>query len=273
MKKQVAAALLALPMLSAQTPPPVVVPIPPPPAASPNRAEPQLVTWSAGPILCAGQPIAPTLPPRPLPSAGASLAGRSGESVVRLAFSIDARGRPLGITSPSGFHTVDTSDLGPALAASRFAAGASRTDCAVWFTPTRMPFAAADVAEVMGFTVLPTGSRPIRAAWDRVQPAGTTCLAPQPQALNRAFPEFRKIPQAPGTFSWTMVGFDVDAKGEPVNVRRVAGTGNAVLDRESVAAVERSRFEEAARQGCLYPYWRRGDNLTAPDSPETARRM
>ncbi|HEX8387474.1 MAG TPA: energy transducer TonB [Sphingomonas sp.] len=269
---KVATALLVLPLCSAQTaaPPPGS---PPPIITMPvmdGRAERHLVTWSAGPILCAGEPVSPTLAPSPLPSVGARFPGQRSDQVVRLSFAIGSDGRPIDIAEPTGFRTVDTPDLGPALAASRFAAGAPRTGCAIWFTPTRSDFASADPTELMGLTILPTGGRLPPDAWKRVEPASTTCSDPPPDVLVRAFPEFKKIPQAAGTFGWTMVGFDINAAGKPVRARRVAGTGNAVLDREAAAAVERSRFEAGARQGCLYPYWRRGENLVAPEPPTEA---
>lgn len=270
MRKQVAPVLLAPTLIAAQSAPPP--PAPPVvfqsvPTDALARREPELVTWTVGPILCAGKPVTPTLPPRPLAGL-VPIPARAGGSVVRLSFTIDASGRPGGIEAPGGFMPLDTSDLGPSLAASRFAPGQARPDCAAWFTPTRTPIAQADKTAVMGFTVFPT-SRPIRAMLERVKPVGSDCFEPEPALLNRAFPDFKKIPQEPGALDWSMVGFDIDADGQPVNARTVAGSGHAVLDREAVAAVQRSRYEAGTRKGCLYPYWRRGANLAAPGAPET----
>lgn len=61
-----------------------------------------------------------------------------------------------------------------------------------------------------------------------------------------------------------MIGYDLDAGGRPVREHVVAGTGNAALDRASLKAVAASRFERGVRKGCLYPYRRRGNVLTAP---------
>ena len=36
---------------------------------------------------------------------------------------------------------------------------------------------------------------------------------------------------------------------------------------EAADAVRRSRFAGGARTGCLYPYWRRGGALAAPEPP------
>jgi TonB family protein len=87
----------------------------------------------------------------------------------------------------------------------------------------------------------------------------------------RAFPAFEKIPQAHGTLSHSVVGFDIDAGGKPRSVRLVDTSGNAELDRQSLDAVARSSFAPGARTGCTYPYYRRqAEPLKAPDAPPSA---
>jgi TonB family protein len=87
---------------------------------------------------------------------------------------------------------------------------------------------------------------------------------------NRAYPDFESIPQAPGTTSWSMVGYDLAESGRPVRLRTLEGSGNAALDRAAVEAVAQSRFWTGGRTGCLYPYYRRGPILVAPPMPEAA---
>jgi len=67
-----------------------------------------------------------------------------------------------------------------------------------------------------------------------------------------------------------MVGYDLDAKGRPVNLRIVEGTGNRALDAASVKAMRGSRFTNGARTGCLYPFWRKPAPVAAPASPDKA---
>lgn len=234
-----------------------------PPAPRVHGSREMLTTWRVAEMLCGGEPIRPVQPPEPYPAVD----WRENGGDVRLAFRIDATGRPLGIEGGGGFG--DASDLAPALAASRFAAGEERRDCTVEFSATRTPIAEAPVSDSMAYTIFPLG-QPSRAVWDRVRQADTTCVAPPPALRNRAYPDFDAIPQPPGTTSWSMVGHDIDARGRPTNVRVVAGAGNAALDRASIDAVEASRFGPDARTGCLYPYWRRGPVLPAPPAPEAA---
>ena len=151
---------------------------------------------------------------------------------------------------------------------SRFAPG-ERSGCTVTFSASREPIAAAAVADVMAFTVFPTGTVP-REAWLRVRPAGSTCFDPTPPVLLRAYPNFKTLPSEPGGARWSMSAFDINAAGKPVHIRTIEGSGAPALDAASRSAVARSRFEAKARQGCLYPYWQRGSNLAAPEGPTPA---
>ncbi len=122
---------------------------------------------------------------------------------------------------------------------------------------------------LIAYSVSPTTGPLPRDAMERIFPAGSTCFNPAPAVRSRVFPDFKSIPQRPGTRSWTMIGFDIDAKGRPVRVHIVATAGNAGLDRAATVAVGQSRFEARARSGCLYPYWRTGEPLAAPPIPDT----
>jgi TonB family protein len=88
--------------------------------------------------------------------------------------------------------------------------------------------------------------------------------------LLRAFPDFEKIPVTAGRSDWSMVQFDIDAAGKPISLRTYGTTGNKALDKASLKAVAQSRFTTGAKRGCIYPYWRRGDTLAAPEGKEIA---
>ena len=235
----------------------------PPIVLTSTSPEPALVTWQVQ-ATCEGSPVVSAALVRPLAEYGFFVNRSDAEAPVRLTFSIDASGRALDIAAPRSAYQIAHNDLGPSLAASRFPPVA-RSGCVATFTPVRARFAEADLTAAIGYTIFPTsGLRPSRALLDRIKPAGSTCFEPVPAVLNRAFPDFKAVPQAPGTLSWSMVGFDIDAGGRPVRVKRVAGTGNGVLDAKAAEAVRASRFEKGARTGCLYPYYRRGEPLPAP---------
>lgn len=255
------AALLATGVSAAAYPdtPPVVLP-------DPGENGPALIAWQAVGIECAegALPAAAIVPPYP----------RSGWAGLRVAqaeylFSVDGSGRPIDIHRPDGASYVPMSDdLAPALAASRFAAGAPRHDCRVTFRPGVMPVRVAPVSDVMALAV--QGGVRQKAIAERIRPAGSTCFDPPPAPLMRAFPDFAEVPRVPGRLSWSMIGFDTSASGMPVAPHLVGGSGNAALDGAARDAVARSRFVKGARHGCLYPYWLSAGTLKAPDMPDAA---
>lgn len=245
-------------------PSPPTVPVAPPVVGSP--AQQVLTAWRAGIATCAGHVVQPLDAPAPYPTASWAVPG-TGPSVT-YTFRLDAHGRPLGIARLGDAFIADAGDLGPALATSRFAPGEHRY-CRITFTADRQPFDRAAVADVMAYTVTPSVGIP-REAWERVKPAGTTCYDPAPEVLIRAFPDFHRLPPNPGGTRWSMVGYDLDARGRPVHVRTVGGTGGPALAEASRDAVARSRFERGARTGCVYPYWQRGTTLPAPEGPKAA---
>ena len=67
-----------------------------------------------------------------------------------------------------------------------------------------------------------------------------------------------------------MVAFDINGSGKPVRLTTYGTTGNVALDKAAIKAVTQSRFAKGVRQKCLYPYWRRGGTLAAPESKELA---
>lgn len=246
---------------------------PPYPAATTTvRMERGLMTWTAGAVRCEGGMVSPLgAMVRPLNTLAWIGNGGGGDGgPTRIDFEIDASGRPISIREAISGNQ----DLGPALAATRFPA-AARSGCSVSYTPRMAPIASAELADLVSYTLEPvTGALPAEG-WSRIAllsgSAGDCMAPPRPQALSRAFPDFRKIPATPGVKDWAMVAYDLDGDGKPVHARVALGTGNRILESEAVAAVERSRFTEGARKACRYPYWRAPGDVSAPAMPRSER--
>lgn len=247
-------------------PAPPLPPITGPPA--PFRPQPTLVSWAAGPVTCEGKDVGPELIPEPLSSLDTPFPGRPPDQSARFDFSVDATGRTVDVAPASDRYVPGGADLAPALTAARFPAGRAMRNCSVAFERRAKAIEMAPLRDLIAYTVFPS-SRPSEAVWNRIRPAGSTCFKNLPAPLTRVFPDFDKIPQAPGTLGWTLVGYDIDSRGRTAKVRTAASTGNAALNRATTAAMRRSTFASGARTGCLYPYWRRGEPLPAPEAPPT----
>jgi TonB family protein len=254
---------------SAQTEPPRPVLVSPPPPATSRPA--QLIDFEPGEVRCGAEVVAPITLERPFP------AWKPGPDMMRyspsvLRFRIDETGRPLGIArAPDNRFSTASEDAMPALAASRFPAGRAREDCRISYQARAFAISQAPMPVLQRYFVSPHRRQPgERDLFRAIHPAGTTCIDPPPQVRLRAFPNFKAIPQAPGTWSYAMTAFDIDASGKPVNVRIASSDGNAALDRAVLAAVRESRFASGARTGCTYPYYRRSEPLKAPAMPDRA---
>ncbi len=235
---------------------------------------PQLLLLRAGEARCNGRVERPVLAEQPSPEIVTSgpFAVSSGQT-LRLTFRIDQSGRPLSISEPAGANpwiVASARDALPAFAGWRFAPGAERTDCEISFGVDFVPVADASLSDLHRLLTLgQTSGAPRRAAWERALPPGSTCFSPGPSVRSQAFPAWETIPQAPGTASYSLVGFDIDARGRPIHLRIADSSGNAELDRQSLDAVRQSRFAPEARRGCTFPYWRRPtEPVAAPAMPE-----
>ena len=236
------------------------------PVANRAAASQQLLTWQPGEIRCDGQLVTHAKMARP----AIALAVTDPQRVRSVAyrFAIDESGRPHSIAHDDNAFTPLAQDIGPALAASRFPVGADRAACSVRFTPQFAAVEQAPIADVAAYSIFPDAVKLPKAGWDRLGAAGNCHDRPRPAPLLRAFPDFSKVAATPGARDWSLVAFDTDADGRPVNARVAHGTGNADLDAAAVEAVRASRFTGGARTGCLYPYWRAAGRLTAPDKPD-----
>jgi TonB family protein len=258
---------------------PAAPPVPPPPLVSGGPFAtvplvPAIVRFTAGPPRCGGEEQSAVVAEEPFPRAHLQMGASRRLAEFRLRFRIDADGRPLGIAFEplvepgSEFH--DARDVPAAFAAWRFAPGPERRDCTIRFTPVVERVDSARPESLFRFVALHrlSGQRPVgevgRAAFERIKPADSTCYEPRPDPRLFAYPPFQTMSQPQGTVSYSWVGHDIAADGRVRNLRLLAGSGNAELDRETVAALSRSRFQPGARRGCLYHFYRRERAPMAP---------
>ncbi|UZK66764.1 energy transducer TonB [Sphingomonas sp. M1-B02] len=280
--KLVTLGLLAaiLPTLGAtQDAPPVMV-LPPAVEASPITPHgaafpvlPTLIQYARTSLRCGDDTVVPLLDVEPFVATGWGGPTASSQA-VSLRFRIDATGRPLGIErlGAGGSYLSGAEDLAPALAALRFALGEARDNCVVRFAPRHIPIPSAPTALLARYYGMPHRAGPHdRRIYKALVPTGADCTWPSPEPRALHYPPYSDIEQAPGTSSFIVLGYDLDARGKPVRVRTIASAGNVALDRASVAAIERSRFAPGARTGCVTRFYRRQNvPIPAPAIPEPA---
>jgi TonB family protein len=262
--------MIMLPLLA-------LLPVSPPAIVTPGGdIETAVLSFRAGPARCRGGEERLVVNEPPLPQVTGWNPGMPAPAPVRLRFRIDSSGRPLGIVEEerranfSGPYYA-SGDALAAFAASRFAAGTERVDCTIAYDVAVETVVAADRATLYRLVALqPRPGGPAGGLiFDRTKPPGSNCFDdPRLNVRLRAYPAFEEIPQAPGTLSYSFLGFDLDSGGRPQKVRLLGSAGNAELDRQSLDAVRRSRFSPIAKRGCTYTYWRRQtEPLPAPESP------
>lgn len=234
----------------------------PPPVAAGGAQSVQLLSWSPGEVRCDGVAVPGGALQRPAVELATMDPQRLKATTYR--FAIDATGRTRSIARDA--HPFGQ-DIGPALAASRFPAGTKRENCEIGYTPKIDPLASAPIADLIAYSIHPTGQKLPQAGWDRFGTVGNCRDKPRPATLMRAYPDFSKVTPTPGSRDWSLVGYDTDDRGRPINARIANSTGNAELDAAAVEAVRASGFTGGARTGCLYPYWRAAAKLAPPKRP------
>ena len=225
------------------------------------------LSWQAGEVRCGGALVTPLHIERPAPQ---QIYGAFEVPNVSYAFRIDETGRPHGIKRivEKASYSPFTQDISAALAVSLFPVGKAQEGCTISYDKSRATVEDANIDDLITLTLLPNPPRN-RAIWERMYPEGSDCGGKPLHVVTRSFPDFELLPDNGGRFDWSMVRFDVDADGAPVNVGIYRTTGNDVLDVASVDAVKRTRFSKTtgARKGCLYPYWLRKGRILPPESP------
>lgn len=253
--------LASTPLLSVPLSPP-----PPPPIFS--TGEQLLLRWVPGEVRCAGHVVVPVLMQKPNVSTNYT---RSSDTQT-YHFRIDGAGRILSVVNRKGLSfTAIGDDVGAALTASTFSAGAPQSDCSVEYRSVPTPMEEAPVADLIAYTLIFPQRELPAALWKKIAGVDGDCMAqPRPMPLMRAFPDFDKIASTAGARDWVMVGYDLDAGGRPMGSHIVAGTGNSELDHASMRAVRKSRFVNGPHKGCLSSYWRTPATLPAPVDPDPA---
>ena len=245
-------------------------PAPPPPPAY----RPHLVDYDAGDARCGGSVVSALV--RVAPFTQVALVGASPPRSVEMRFTLDADGRPIGIspsefTISSGYSFVPDADLTPAFSLWRFAGGRAGVACSMTFTPRTRPIADASDADILRVSALRGASGAgQRAVFDRIRQIDCGG-ARRPQPLLRAYPDRARLPREAGSPSFAVVGFDIDADGVPAQVAIVTSSGNAAFDRAAVDAAERGRYPGGQpRQRCTIPMLLGPTPVAAPPSPDTA---
>lgn len=234
------------------------------PFAMAAKAQSGLALWKPGGVECNGTAIEAAGLRRPLNSLYRAAAGR--ERHLTLMFDIDADGRPVSISNDDN-RLGPSSDVAPALAASRFEAHARR-GCKVTYAMSVEPLDSVALPELVSYTLNPDAMRLPQAAWQRIAGQGDCAQEPRPRPLLRAYPDFSEVEASPGARDWTLVGYDTDAGGRPRAIHAIMGTGNTQLTKAAQKAVAQSRFTGGARSHCTYPYWRAPAVLPAPAMPD-----
>ena len=239
------------------------------PAAPTTAAEPsrRMLAWMPGEVRCAGKPVPATLWRRPY--AGLFYGGDMPQPVT-FRFRIDTSGRALSIARDGTRFAMLSDDIGPSLAASRFPTGDALRDCTVTYAPRITAPAETPTPDLISYTLNPTNGSLPQEGWAAIFPAAATCDdEPRPAPLVQAYPDSDRVPGTPGVRDWTMFSYDLDARGRPVKVQVLTGTGNRALDTAGARALRRSRYTGGPRTGCRFPFRKPPAIMPAPAIPET----
>jgi len=244
----------------------VVSSAPPPPIVVDGVRYQSLVTWEPGEVRCGERLVDGARLLRPM--SDVRPVSQDTRLAVNVRFTIDGDGRPRSIAPLGQTAFAGGADIAPSLAASRFPAGSPEETCILSYSARISPLAEAPIEDLIRYTAQPGSPRLPQDAWARIA-EGADCLRrPRPQPLVRAFPDHRKVDEAPGEYQWTIIGYDIGPTGETANARAAMGSGNPELNAMALRAVADSRFADANRQGCLRRFVRRAATLPAPPPPD-----
>lgn len=235
--------------------------------------ERQVLVWQPGAVACGdssdpGADIAASALVTPYPQA---LASAVPPAAMTLSFDIAADGRAFNIR-PAGTQRLrfDTRDIMPSLRASRFAAGVVQRGCRITYTPSLQPLDKADLPMLARVGSSP-GQRLDAAGWQQMAP-GNCRERPRVAPLLRAYPDRRKLAMVEGQRSWSVVRYDINPEGQPVNLATVISSGDAVLDAEVRSAASKGRYAGGPRTGCGLMWRTSPATVAAPPIPEGSDR-
>lgn len=242
-------------------------------ATSPEQA--RLVIPSTD-IRCDGQPVQPTFSDDlRVETTGPS---RRDRTAVSLLFSVNDTGRTFDIrspqtTTPGPIRVIIPTDIASqqeqaALAAWRFEG--PRRDCILTIRYAFKPLVEATTGDLLRYFAVTRTRGPIRdAVAARLAGSDANCGGERrggraPRVVS--YPDY-KVGQRPppGGQSWTVVRWDVDADGRAVNVETLGSAGDTAFDAETRRAVSETVVESGAPlKGCVFNFYRNGENLPAP---------
>ncbi len=241
----------------------------------------EIVTFVPSQIMCAETPMPGTGVVMSLPV----VVNRYGPAiqsapalVLRYDFVIDADGRTRTIrrtaTASTPGYYVNTSDIAPSLAVSRFPAGDPRSKCSITYTGLTVPIDAAPLQVLYELASRPETEGTVGTVYDRLRPVGSDCRRGPGQYRRLNLPAFEKIARPPGAASWVFLAYDVDRAGKPNNVRVLGSSGNQALDRAGASALSNNRYEPGIGfTGCTYHFnGAESSERTAPELPADAPR-
>ncbi len=227
-------------------------------------------------IQCDGQAVQPTFSDDlRVETTGLS---RRDRTAVSLLFSVDDTGRTFDIrspqtTTPGPIRVIIPTDIASqqeqaALAAWRF--DGPRRDCILTIRYAFKPLVEATTNDLLRYFAVTRIRGPIRdAVAARLVGPDANCGGDRrggraPRVVS--YPDY-KIGQRPppGGQSWTVVRWDVDADGRAVNVETLGSAGDTAFDAETRRAVSETVVESGAPlKGCVFNFYRNGENLPAP---------
>lgn len=248
-------------------------------ATSPEQA---LLLIPSTDIRCDGQPVQPTFSDDlRVDTTGPSQRDRTAVSLV---FSVDDTGRTFDIRAPQTATPANSPIIIPtgiaseheqaALAAWRF--DGPRRDCILTIRYTAKPLVEATTGDLLRYFAVTRTRGSIRdAVAARLAGPDANCGGERrggraPRVVS--YPDY-KIGQRPppGGRSWTVVRWDVDADGRAVNVETLGSAGDTAFDAETRRAVSETVVESGAPlKGCVFNFYRYGENLPAPVMQQTS---
>lgn len=232
-----------------------VSPAPPAVPVSADEFVPELVDFRASPVRCADEvvPFARRIIPFVAPLGQFPGRPSGAPDPITLRFRIDETGRPLSITRQASIERsgryLDTSDLEPSLAASRF--DPKRRDaCEITYQPVVTPLGAAGPDLLFSAFDSPLVRPILPRVYARFAPAGSDCALASLRPRLLAFPDLDRFQGRPERHG-ALFSFDVLADGRTANVRLLRSY-EAESARDVRWAVEQTRYvPNKPARGCV----------------------
>ncbi|WP_426018242.1 TonB family protein [Brevundimonas sp. DWR2-3-1b1] len=248
-------------------------------APSPEQALLQIPSTD---IRCDGQEVQPTYADDlRVETSGPS---RPDRAPVSLSFSVDDTGRTQDISPPQTATPSDNPVIiatgiaseqeQAALAAWRF--DGPRRDCTLTIGYAAKPLVEATRGDLLRYFAVTRTRGPIRdAVASRLAGPDANCGGDRrggrsPRVVS--YPDY-KIGQRPppGGRSWTVVRWGVDGDGRSVDVETLGSSGDTAFDAETRRAISETVLEGGVPlKGCVFNFYRTGENLPAPVMEQTS---